>query len=99
MIGLEVEHREGLWNVAFVNCGYLSEDKRIDLVRQVADAYIDSKSRAKLKGDGFEGLMQYKGIGMLHGFIGPRFEGILETEQGKTDFDFIVYHDSRNTLN
>jgi hypothetical protein len=99
MIGLEVEHRKGLWNIAFVNCGYLSEDERIDLIKQVADAYLDSKIRANLKGEGFEGLMQYKGIGMLNGFIGPRFEGILETEKGKSDFDFIVYRDYRNALN
>lgn len=91
MIGLNYYHREREWSAVFIDaCMGLTEEGRLQFCRQVSDMYLDKRRSAKLKGEDYEGLAKYAGIGVFEGIGGPRFKLDLETEKGKEKVDIMV---------
>lgn len=88
----DFEHRGYIWRSAFLKTDSLMTEKdRLRIRTQIADMYLDKRSKKKIKGDDYEGRITTNNKSyLLEGFWGQEFEVILETNHGKSKLSLLV---------
>ncbi len=88
----DFEYRGHTWRSVFLKTDSLiAEEDRFRIRRQIADMYLDKKSKKRIKGDSYEGgIITNNKSYLLEGFWGQEFDVILETNHGKSKLSLLV---------
>jgi len=97
----EFKYRGYSWRSAFLKTDSLmTEEDMLRIRTQIADMYLDEKTKMNIKGDTYEGRITTNNDSyLLGGFWGQEFDVILETNHGKSKLALLVAEPVDATLN
>jgi hypothetical protein len=85
----EIEGKQWRWIYLDIPAG-LSEADCDSVAEQAIYMHVKKKKSMRVKGEGYEGVMNRLGHGVIGSFVGTELEARLETDAGKTHMSILA---------